>query len=79
MLVSAVNANLLQSKKIAENPNTKNNPVSTEKNADTVFNSLPNSSKKTTSIEKKRLYDSINEWKDFCHKQILNGKLDVIA
>lgn len=79
MLVSAVNANLFQSKKIAENTNTKNNPVSTEKNADTVFNSLPNSSKKTTSIEKKRLYDSINEWKDFCHKQILNGKLDVIA
>ncbi len=79
MLVSAVNANLFQSKKIVESTNTKNNPVSTEENADTVFNSLPNSSKKATGVEKKRLYDSINEWKFFCHKQILNGKFDVIA
>lgn len=24
-------------------------------------------------------FNSINEWKAFCHKQIANGKLDIIA
>lgn len=26
-----------------------------------------------------KVYSSINEWKRFCHSQIANGKLDVIA
>ena len=25
------------------------------------------------------IFDSINEWKSFCHEQILQGKLDIIA
>ena len=45
---------------------------------DMAFNSTPNKTKRT-SIEKLSLYNSINEWKDFCHKQILAGNLDVIA
>lgn len=27
----------------------------------------------------KNVFDSINQWKAFCHRQILGGKLDVIA
>lgn len=29
--------------------------------------------------EKRNVYDSINEWKNFCHSQIAKGHLDVIA
>ena len=25
------------------------------------------------------VFDSINQWKAFCHRQILGGKLDIIA
>ena len=76
MLVSAVSANYFQSKKIADKTINKNEkPV---ENNDMAFNSTPNKIKKT-SIEKLSLYNSINEWKDFCHKQILAGNLDVIA
>ena len=27
----------------------------------------------------KKVFDSINQWKAFCHRQILGGKLDIIA
>ena len=27
----------------------------------------------------KNVFDSINQWKAFCHRQILGGKLDIIA
>ena len=77
MLVSAVSANHFQSNKIAE-VNIKNEPTQPENNGELSFNSYA-LSKKGSSIEKLSLYDSINEWKDFCHKQILSGKLDVIA
>ena len=26
-----------------------------------------------------KIYQSLNEWKDFCHSQIAKGKLDIIA
>ncbi len=78
MLVSAVSANYFQSKKTAEKTtvNKKEKPV--DNAGDMVFNSTPNKTKKA-SIEQLSLYNSINEWKDFCHKQIINGNLDVIA
>ena len=48
---------------------------------DTSFNSLtPYFSKKTSSAEKMPIvFDSVNQWKNFCHQRILGGKLDVIA
>ena len=77
MLVSAVSANHFQSNKISQNEiKVKSEP--TENNAELSFNSLaPN--KKVASIERLSLYNSINEWKDFCHKQICSGNLDIIA
>lgn len=48
---------------------------------DTSFNSLTPYNNKKTALEEDLplVYDCINEWKNFCHKQILGGKLDIIA
>ena len=48
---------------------------------DTTFNSLTPYSNKRASLEKnrKQVFESINEWKNFCHAQISKGKLDIIA
>ena len=48
---------------------------------ETSFNSLtPYSTKKTASEEKlPYVFDSVNQWKNFCHRRILGGKLNVIA
>lgn len=48
---------------------------------DTSFNSLtPYASKKTTSSDKlPYVFDSVNQWKNFCHQRILGGKLNIIA
>ena len=35
--------------------------------------------KSDTKSQQSELFESINEWKNFCHKQIENGKLDIIA
>ena len=78
MLVSAVSANYFQSKKIAESKAVTKKEKPVDNANDMAFNSTPNKIKKT-SIEKLSRYNSINEWKDFCHKQILAGNLDVIA
>lgn len=49
--------------------------------ADTSFNSLtPYSTKKSTQSEKLPfVFDSVNQWKKFCHQRVLGGKLDIIA
>ena len=76
MLVSAISENFYQAPKI-ENKNTL---VRRSDSAfETVFNSLTTPNKKSASIEKLCLYESINEWKNFCHQKILGGNLDVIA
>ena len=48
---------------------------------DTSFNSLtPYSAKKSSSAERMPIvFDSVNQWKNFCHRRIVGGKLDVIA
>lgn len=48
---------------------------------DTSFNSLtPYYTKKAASDKDlPQVYDQINEWKNFCHKQILGRKLNTIA
>jgi hypothetical protein len=52
-----------------------------EQIGDTSFNSLtPYTSKKSASSDKlPYVFDSVNQWKNFCHQRILGGKLDIIA
>ena len=53
-----------------------------EQIGDTSFNSLIpyNSNKRSASTEKLPIvFDSVNQWKNFCHQRILGGKLDIIA
>ena len=52
-----------------------------EQIGDTSFNSLSRySSKKNPSEEKlPYVFDSVNQWKNFCHQRILGGKLNIIA
>ncbi len=49
-----------------------------ENSTETAFSalSLPKNSQNNNQTP---VYDAINEWKNFCHQQILAGKLDVIA
>jgi hypothetical protein len=48
--------------------------------ADTTFNSLtPYGRKSVENNDAQFVYDSINQWKNFCHKQILGEKLNIIA
>lgn len=53
----------------------------TDNNSDTTFNSLSSYQKKNEPDNKdlNKIYQTINEWKDFCHSQIAKGKLDIIA
>ena len=57
------------------------NTRTTETIGDTAFNSLtPISNKKSVMAEQlPQVFDNINEWQKFCHKQILGGKLNIIA
>lgn len=76
MLVSAISTNHYS--KVWDYNIKENNDSDTA--GDTTFNSLtPYSRKTNTEKGKKQVFDSINEWKNFCHSQILKGKLDVIA
>ena len=77
MLISAISANIIT-------PNTRVNPSAkiskkNENTADTSFNSTQPNQKKIQDKKLSEIYDSINEWKNFCHEQILGGKLDIIA
>lgn len=80
MLVSAISANLYQAYRSAYSPSAVINNRGSETPTETAFNSLasyPEITKKENETAK--IFDSINEWKIFCHKQIANGKLDIIA
>lgn len=50
-----------------------------ESYTDTTFNSLAPYRRAGLNNEMAKIFNSINEWKGFCHKQIENGKLDIIA
>ena len=78
MLVSAISTNLYQAYKASENSSSGK---ATETSNDTAFNSLITSVNKKTNIDSSTFmpFDAINEWKYFCHKQILNSNLDIIA
>ena len=73
MQVSAIKTNFGKEKKVQ----SFNSPIqkkSYDANNETSFNLTTNNKKDLTKI-----YKNINEWKDFCHQQILDGKLDIIA
>lgn len=74
MLVSAISANNYQTS-VNTNVNTKGN----DNYVDKAFNSSPISSKKNTIEKDCKVFDEINKWKHFCHQQISEGNLDVIA
>ena len=72
MQVSAVSANSSNSVF-----NTRANKFSFDGFSDfSNFCLTPSNQKIEDRVE---LYESINEWKSFCHSQICKGKLDVIA
>lgn len=67
--------------KISNNMNQINNRHK-EQIGDTSFNSLTpyGSNRKAVSAEKLPIvFDSVNQWKNFCHQRILGGKLNIIA
>lgn len=78
MLVSAISMYNNQGYNVSSNVPSYNSR-SNETIGDTAFNSLtPN--KKSVSAEKlPQVYDNINEWKNFCHSQILGKKLNTVA
>ncbi len=80
MLVSAISRNQNSGYKMSNNTPFYNSR-SNETIGDTAFNSLtPYTSKKSVSADKlPQIFDNINEWQNFCHKQILGGNLNVIA
>ncbi len=72
MLVSAISSNSCQS--VLDSTNKVKNA---DYYTDTVFNSL--NSRRVLSDKQSKVFDSINEWKYFCHSQIEKGKFDIIA
>ena len=73
MLVSAVSAS---SFKTVFNTRIKNND---NKNIADTASVVLNNTPENTNTDSVNIFDPINEWKNFCHKQILQGKLDIIA
>ena len=80
MLVSAISVNHNQNYNLNASMPFYNNR-SNETISDTSFNSLTSyAGRKSVSAEKlPRLFDNINEWKNFCQNQIVGEKLNVIA
>lgn len=72
MQVSAISFNCCQTV-LNSGLHGKNNDSYTE----TAFNSL--NSRKNVADKQSGIFDAINEWKNFCHAQIEQGKFDVIA
>lgn len=60
--------------------NTRANSRSVDNHTETsksYINPLQNKNSKTN--DRNKLFESINEWKYFCHEQIEKGNLDIIA
>ncbi len=73
MQVSAVSAN--SSRTVF---NTKANRTGDD-NTGIAFSNLEASSQNSKVENRDKLFNSINEWKNFCHRQIEKGYLDIIA
>lgn len=80
MQVSAISVNHNKGYNLSNNMPFYNSR-SNEPIGDTSFNSLtPYTIKKSNTVEKlPQIFDNINEWQTFCHKQILGEKLNTIA
>ncbi len=80
MQVSAINVQSGSGYNMSNNINT-NNSRHNELVGDTSFNSLtPYNSKKVTPADKlPMVFDSVNQWKSFCHHRIVGEKLNIIA
>ena len=79
MQVSAINAQGNYGYNMTNNLNIYNSRYN-EQIGETSFNSLTPATKKTVSDEKlPYVFDSVNQWKNFCHQRILGGKLNIIA
>ena len=78
MLISAISSSNI-ALKTNVNPCVKVSRNNYDCVADTSFNSIQSTPKKSQDKKLNEIYDSINEWKNFCHEQILGGKLDIIA
>lgn len=74
MQVSAVSAN--SSKTVF---NTRANYRAGENSNENVLNHLNKTVKSNNFENKNRVFDSINEWKNFCHRQIEKGNLDIVV
>ena len=70
MLVSAISSNNTVF-------NTRINSRGGDSYTETALNYL--NLKDEPETQRNELFNSINEWKSFCHEQIENGKLDIIA
>ena len=77
MLVSAISANCYNLAIHKSPEKVKNDKKADKKQSDKAFNSLPSNTDNEKNLAE--IYKSINEWKEFCHQQILAGKLDIIA
>ena len=81
MQVSAINVQNDKGYYMSNSIQPLNNRVN-EPIGDTSFNSLTpySSNKKSVSTDKLPIvFDSVNQWKNFCHQRILGQKLNVIA
>ena len=81
MQVSAINIQNENGYNMTNNLSSYNSRYN-ESIGDTSFNSLTPyvGNKKTISSEKLPIvFDSVNQWKNFCHQRILGSKLNIIA
>ena len=75
MIVSAVSVNAVQLGFTNWNTQNESDRISAVVNKQQVSYSKKNQA----DAEEQKMFEAINEWKYFCHQQILNGNLDVIA
>ncbi len=73
MLVSAISANNQTVNNIRVNSRGGDNV------SETSYNYINSFAGKMSADRQSRLFDSINEWKYFCHRQIEKGNLDLIV
>lgn len=76
MLVSAISANhynmVTNKRPIIDNRNINNKKI-----VETSYQDIITETNKNLNTDE--IYKSINEWKKFCHHQIMDGKLNIIA
>lgn len=76
MIVSAISANCFPSSYYVYPVKAKGK----DNVSDTTFNALTQFSKKDDSNQDLgTVYQAMNLWREFCHEQIAQGKLDVIV